>query len=91
MNYLQKGLQSLANGGTSGKNGSLNMPVEDIAAIRIQTAFRAYIVCQIIIYVYKGIEVYYPRFVLFCWLIILLQVCVLFLVYVLHFLWIFRN
>ncbi|XP_015873661.3 protein IQ-DOMAIN 9 isoform X1 [Ziziphus jujuba] len=38
----KKGLRSFANGGTCGTNGCLDMPIEDIAATRIQTAFRAY-------------------------------------------------
>lgn len=37
-NNTRKGSSSLL-------NGSLNMPIEDVAAIRIQTAFRAYKVC----------------------------------------------
>lgn len=33
---------TFANGSAGGNNGALGMPVEDVAATQIQTAFRAY-------------------------------------------------
>ncbi|KAL7212923.1 hypothetical protein ACSBR2_015593 [Camellia fascicularis] len=41
-NYSQKESTKFANGTSNGKPRFLGLPVEDVAAIRIQTAFRAY-------------------------------------------------
>lgn len=39
---LQKDSPRFKNGGTNGNSKSLGMPIEDVAAVRIQTAYRAY-------------------------------------------------
>ncbi|GAV78769.1 hypothetical protein CFOL_v3_22234 [Cephalotus follicularis] len=47
-NRKWKGLTGLANGSTGGNPGVLGVPVEDLAAIRIQTAFRAYVARKVL-------------------------------------------
>ncbi|XP_068664642.1 protein IQ-DOMAIN 10-like isoform X2 [Aristolochia californica] len=42
--HSRKGLNKIFNGGSSHNPGVLGMPIEDIAAIRIQTTFRGYMV-----------------------------------------------
>ena len=43
--FKSKNHSWFANGANSRNHGLLGMPVEDIAATKIQTAFRAYMVC----------------------------------------------
>lgn len=45
-------------------NGSLDMPIEDVAAIRIQTAFRAYKVCLVTSYAHRCLEIENTRLTL---------------------------
>lgn len=63
-NNTRKGSNSLM-------NGSLNMPIEDVAAIRIQTAFRAYKVCLVWHCVHEFFEIDSARLIYIYILIII--------------------